>query len=507
MLDTDRQQVFGHQLKWLPITVEGLDGDPPGALHRLEHPGHRQATFLDAKNPLARGDHGVYEHPQLAAVGGGIDHHHPLLYIDLDGRQTDTGRLIHGLGHVIDQPPDTAIDALDPGCRPAQTRVGVMKDGTHGHGGIIPELALVYPPEVDSTLIPYYTPSMRLIRLSLLLFVALTGAAVADRLAVPSVPHRYVVVRGNTLWGIAQHFFADPWRWPGIWNRNRQIRNPDLIYPGDVIVLRYDHGRPELIDLGPAPVPAVGNRHRLRTVILRPRIRITALPHPVPTISPATIAPFLRHPLALSRHQLRRLGYVVATVHHRTFIGPFGRFYARHLGAHPAPVYDIYQRGPSLRNRHGRLLAYETNYIGQARLLHAGHPAELEVISAVREVRVTDRLIPRQASSPIPYYYPRAPRHPLHGQIVGASHNHVNLGTYAVLAMDIGRTAGARRGYVLRIYTPPQRERDPMTGHEFTIPPRPIGLIMVFRTFAHVSYGIVMQSRQEILVGDGVAGP
>ncbi len=365
---------------------------------------------------------------------------------------------------------------------------------------------------------------MRKSRLGFLLLSLLTGSVFADRLAITHVSHRYVVVRGDTLWGIATHFFRDPWRWPGIWNRNRQIHNPDLIYPGDVIVLRFQHGHPVLINTGPAAATAAQAAVQARagtspgqagtspggipTEVLYPKIRSQALRAPVPTIDPGAIAPFLRRPLVLSSGALRRLAYVGAPMHRHTYIGgPFSKFYARHLGPHPAATYEVYQKGPLLATAHGRRLGYEVLYVGRARLIRPGKAAVLELVSAVREVHAGDRLIPWRQQPPIPYYYPRAPRHPIQGAVVASGHNHANLGTYAMLALDLGRKAGMRRGYVLRIYTPARRLRDPVTGRSFEVPRRPIGLVMVFRTFAHVSYGIVMQARQEILVGDPVAGP
>ncbi|WP_258272958.1 LysM peptidoglycan-binding domain-containing protein, partial [Escherichia coli] len=60
-----------------------------------------------------------------------------------------------------------------------------------------------------------------------------------------------VVKKGDTLWDIAQYFLRDAWQWPELWYTNSQVRNPHLIYPGDVLTLINVDGRPRLVREGP----------------------------------------------------------------------------------------------------------------------------------------------------------------------------------------------------------------------------------------------------------------
>lgn len=62
-----------------------------------------------------------------------------------------------------------------------------------------------------------------------------------------SVPAVYQVKQGDTLWDISSLYLHSPWRWPELWNHNKHIGDPNLIYPGDKLILTWVDGQPRLV--------------------------------------------------------------------------------------------------------------------------------------------------------------------------------------------------------------------------------------------------------------------
>lgn len=63
---------------------------------------------------------------------------------------------------------------------------------------------------------------------------------------------KYTVKEGDTLWDISNNILKDPFLWPRLWRDNRYIANPDLIYPGNTIILPGEEA--VVMEAPPAPV-------------------------------------------------------------------------------------------------------------------------------------------------------------------------------------------------------------------------------------------------------------
>ncbi len=379
-------------------------------------------------------------------------------------------------------------------------------------------------------------PVKNLLPAGLLLgLLALAVPAVADVVELKDGhPTRYVVVKGDTLWDISKRFLKDPWRWASVWTINEQIRNPHLIYPGDVIVLTWVDGKPQISvqreeKLAPTEAPAPAEAAPVVTeapattaieepagvtpsgmpvVRLKPRVYVESIKDAIPTITPDAIAPFLSQPLVVGRSELERAGYVTTGLDNRVALGDGSVFYARGLKNSKAEHYQVFRQGQALRHPDsGELLAYEALYLGDARLQEPGDPSKLVVTRVKQEIVPTDRLLEAPEKAALPYYFPRSPDKKVNGRILSAINGLREFGPGTIVAISLGKREGMEEGHVLRIMRHVGKHKDPITKLHYKMPDEDSGLLMVFRVYEKVSYALIMDADRPILLNDSLRTP
>jgi len=365
---------------------------------------------------------------------------------------------------------------------------------------------------------------------AVLALFAFAAPVFADTVALtPDHPDRYVVQKGDTLWDISKRFLKDPWRWASVWTINEQVKNPHLIYPGDVILLTYVDGKPQLSvareeKVAPAPAgveeltatpttaieePAGETPTGMNVVKLRPRAHAESIASAIPTISPEAIVPFLTEPLAVGRAELARAGYVTIGLDDRLALGDGSQFYARGLNKNDnSEYYQIFRQGAALKHPDtGEILAYEAQFLGDAKVLEPGDPAKLMVTRVKQEIVPTDRLLKTPDKAALPYYFPRAPEKNVDGRILAAVNGLREFGPNTIVAISLGKREGMEEGHVLRIMRHAGLSKDPVTKRMYKLPDEETGLLMIFRVFDKVSYALIMNATQPVHIHDALRTP
>jgi hypothetical protein len=333
----------------------------------------------------------------------------------------------------------------------------------------------------------------------------------------PDAPDRYVVVPGDTLWGISTRYTDSPWRWPELWGMNReQIQNPHLIYPGMVLLLDRARGTLSIAGAAPGATPGTAVAPPSGTVKLTPRVRAESLAkQEIPSIPPSAIEPFLSRPLVIEPDGLDKAPTIVATEKDRVILAAGNTAYVRGITDAKEETWYVYRRGdPLIDPDTNRTIAYEAIYLGTAQLTRPGNPATVVLTSAVQEVNAGDKLVaagPAQAMN----YAPHAPSAQLSGRVMkiyGNAGRVGEAGPLQIISINRGRTDGIEVGHVLALYSLGGTVRDTTKARRASdamikLPDERAGLSFVFRVFDRVSYALVMHVTRPISPLDVVRTP
>ena len=341
-------------------------------------------------------------------------------------------------------------------------------------------------------------------------------------------PTMYTVVKGDTLWDISGKFLKEPWRWPEIWNMNRdQIKNPHLIYPGDIVKLSFDANGKPLLTIVPADAGVTSK--------LSPRIRAEAIDQAIPSIPARVIGPFLTAPLVAEEGAMNSAPRIIASEDSRVVVGAGNLIYAVGLKPDQGTKWQIYRPGRALVDPATKeVLGYEAQFLGDAKVNRFGEgvttPTTLEIVKSNQEINRGDRLMPA-GNATLPQYSPRAPEKQVKGSVISVVGGVSETAQYSVVVLNLGKRESMEVGHVLSVQTGGQvvstntseegthgwsiksllpaswRTGPDGVPPEVTLPTERNGLLVVFRVFDRVSYALVMSSKRPLKIGDTVQTP
>jgi hypothetical protein len=357
--------------------------------------------------------------------------------------------------------------------------------------------------------------------------VAQNGVALAD--LAPNAPDSRTVQPGDTLWGVSSLFLKSPWRWPELWGMNlNQIRNPHLIYPGQVLVLEKRDGR-AFLRVGQASGEAGG------TVKLSPKVRSQVLDNGAIAAIPLNlIGPFLNEAVVFNSNDLEVAPRIVATQEGRVLVSRGETAYVRGDTA-AARDYRLFRElSPLIDPETREVLGYEGRYVGTAELARRGEtivhaddnkswlaslvstgpqatvvPDTIRITSTRLEAGVGDRL------SPVPQqelvaYVPHPPSAEVNARVISVYGDGLQAGQNQVVSINRGSRDGMERGHVLAIWRAGKPAVDTTTqgGRAvLRLPDEKHGLAFVFRTFDRVSYALILNVQDPVTAGDKLTQP
>lgn len=336
-------------------------------------------------------------------------------------------------------------------------------------------------------------------RTALFLLIGLLPGLVSGQTLRTDHPDEYVVQEGDTLWDISGRFLEDPWLWPEIWQVNEQIADPHLIFPGDVLRLVYIDGQPRLVV--DRPGSTIGS-----VVKLSPQMRETRHQEAISSIPLDAVREFFTRNLVTTEEEMEAAPYMVSGPEGRIMVGQGDMLYVRGDIQDDIKMYGIFNLGDEYRDpQTGEVLGYRAESKGTARYQNtAVGISRMNVMESFAEISVGDRFLPLAQDQFDSQLFPEVPSEIISGQIMAVEGGVSQIGVLDVVAINRGAQSGLEVGHLLAIMEGGQEVRDRVAGQTIKLPDEQAGILMVFKIYEKMSFGLVLETEKSLSVGHKV---
>ncbi len=323
-------------------------------------------------------------------------------------------------------------------------------------------------------------------------------------------PNRYIVKKGDTLWDISGRYLDSPWRWKEIWATNKQIKNPNLIYPNDILILCVIQGKTLIgVDTGEG---CAGVEKQMMGTAVASTVTVTSTANSIPPIPLSAIQTWLDKTTIVNPKDFNTTPYIIASKNRNLITASGDKVYAKGVPLIVGQRYGIYREGEKyVEPNTQQIIGLEVTQVatGLVTSVSADNVTSIQLIDSYgKEVREGDRVFVELGNSIPPVFYPTPATTTRGGMIVRVMDSINAAARGSVVAINLGSAQGAKPGDVLTVYQKGPLVRDIKDNdNPVRLPSEQSGMVMVFNTFDNISYAYVLSSELPLNIGDQLLPP
>ncbi len=323
-------------------------------------------------------------------------------------------------------------------------------------------------------------------------------------------PNRYIVKKGDTLWAISGRYLKNPARWREIWATNKQLKNPHLIYPGDVLIMCVIKGKTLVgVDTGEG---CAGIERNMQTPAADTPITLNSADNSIGVIPLVNIRHWLDRSVIVNPADFEATPYVLASKEGNLITGVGDKIYARGALLQLGATYGIYRKAePYIDPRTGAVVGLEATQVAQGTVtdVSANGVSSLKITQNYgSEIREGDRVFAEVNTYLPSAFYPMPAEVTRGGTIVRVMGGIGQAAKDSVIAINLGSVQGAKPGQVLDVYRKGKLVRDVHDSNTpVRLPSEKAGTAMIFKVFDQISYAYVLSTDLPLSRGDQLLPP
>ncbi|MFQ5847799.1 MAG: LysM peptidoglycan-binding domain-containing protein [Candidatus Methylomirabilales bacterium] len=330
----------------------------------------------------------------------------------------------------------------------------------------------------------------------------------------------YIVRDGDTLWAIAGRYLDNPRLWPKIWKENPFVSNPNLIFPGDPLVIPGVTPPPQPVVEAP-PVPPIAEERVAPPVSppveAPPPSEVAELEKPEEVIKVPEARPILAIPrpalecsgFVADPREVHEIGVIVRSTEEHDLRLWYGTQVFLDLGGRKVQRGDRFRViRPTKAVSHpatGRSVGVKVRTLGTVEIVStAGASPRAKVVYNCEDMAPGDGLVElkTRVAPPLGMSEPTDLR--VRGYIVGSKSEADSLGRGDIVYVDVGQAKGIVPGDEFAVYQMSGITTSPATGRAVPLAPLKQGEMVVLRTFTKSAVGLLTRSSLVLRVGERI---